>query len=241
MFLFLICGFFKEINTDEAFMNYIDGKWVGRIVKSENIEDVPFSKNISVQFTKDSERNFTSIILTSDDNEYDNAFFLQMDKENPENDTLLVANRFGEPTGKIRIFKQSDMFIFRGVLAPKNDQMTGLVRSDSFIFSITDQFSTNLTSILLSSTASESKTPFYIQTFLFLSVGVAIVLGIYKVTDLTDVIKPEEAQYTEMIKAKSKRDAKIKEAQEYIKKQEEEEKKNQAQQQQNEEGKLTTD
>ena len=240
MFLFLICGFFKHVPIDEGFLNFVDGKWEGRIVKSESIDDIPFTKNITVKFSKDSERNFTSVILESNDGEYDNSFFLQMDPENPENDTLLIADRFGEPSGKISIFSQGDMYIIRGILPPKNDQITGLVRTDSFVFSITDQFSKNVTSILLSSTASESKTPFYIQTFLFLAVGVTIVVSIFKVTDLTDVIKPEEAKYTEMVKAKSKRDAKIKEAKEYIKKQEEEERKRQ-QQNQTEEGKVEND
>ncbi|EAY16312.1 hypothetical protein TVAG_423650 [Trichomonas vaginalis G3] len=67
---------------------------------------------------------------------------------------------------------------------------------------------------------------------------VAISAGLYEMSDLSDVIKPDEAKYTQMMKFQAKREAKIKEARELLKKMEEEEAKRKTQE---EEGKIKTE
>jgi len=193
-------------------LKMIDGEWSGRILISEkgDSSDSIFH-NVSVKFCYENERKFSSIKIMSEDQSFEKDFFLKTNGE--FNDTYTFSDRFNEDIGLIRIHENKDSvyYILRGIISPKNDQITAIIREEYISIAITDQFSSNTTTISLSQRSGKRDIPSYMKTILLAIVCITILVGLVKSGDLADVIKPDEGKYAEMAKMKARRDEKIKE------------------------------
>lgn len=214
-----IASYFKSRSNIESMLLNLNGGWKGRAIyfPTSNYEDASY-KDIHVTFTFDEVRLFSSIVVKSVDETIDSQYFFRC-AEN-DNTTLAIANRFNEDIGYLKVNYSDRYFTIRGKLVPSNDQITGLLKGENFVLSITDQFSENVTTFKLETSEKMSMVSYYNSIFLFIAVVAAISVGLYKMSDLSDIIQPEEAKYTEMVKIQAQREQKIKEARELLKKME---------------------
>jgi hypothetical protein len=103
--------------------------------------------------------------------------------------------------------------LLRGVVAPKNDQVTVTIERTYLTVAVTDQFSSNITVMSFSQVGRNQRINKYIKVGLLLATIGALLYGLYRSGDLADVVKPDEAQDTKLIRAMSRaEDAKKKKA-----------------------------
>ena len=210
-----IFNFFNKKNPEINLMKSLDGIWGGKYISSTGdfVSDLDFLR-IKASFKFDSQRIFSTFKIYSDDFSFEKDYFI---KRNPENNnSFLLFDRYNEEIGNF--FYQrllgGESVLFRGLVFPKNDQLTANLNQGNLVISITDQFSSNFTTILLHKESSSEKLPLFLRTGIFIVTALVIIFSLYKAGDLAEVIKPDEGKYAEMMKIKSKRDAKIKEYQE---------------------------
>ena len=124
MFLFtFVYQSFSRRPPADAFINDIHGKWNGQLVRAEPNED-PFFTRVSVSFSTELERHFSTISITSTSSDIDEQLFFQVDEENPNRDTLNLSDRYGDTIGQLRVFDDGQTVYLRGKISPKNEYHT---------------------------------------------------------------------------------------------------------------------
>lgn len=144
-------------------------------------------------------------------------FFVRPDEDDA--DALQIVSRRGDDIARLSVHEQNkgETMLLRGVLHPANDQVTASLGFLDLSIAITDQFSANTTLIALRRESPNAVINRTVKIGLFATVFVAILVGLYKAADLSDVIRPEEGATAMRIKQMSiaadrrKRAAKAKE------------------------------
>ena len=119
-------------------------------------------------------------------------FFIKAEEE--DNTKLLIVNKIGEELCIMKILPVplNDDFVLRGIHSPKNDQVTISLGFVSLDVAVTDQFSANAT---VASLRRSSPNHVYNQIG---SIGILVIVAacvlffLYKASDLSDVIRPDE-------------------------------------------------
>jgi hypothetical protein len=186
------------------------GDWWGHCTysPSDSSNFVDFA-NYSAVFTIAPGENHIRIVLTNLTSKVESSYFLQ--KEEEDTSHLLMTNLIGDDLGRLKIAstKKDHCYIIRGILKPKNDQITVSLEVNHLSVAITDQFSSNVT---LLSFDQEMRNFFMSQVGkvgIMVTVIICIMVTMYKVANLEGVVTPEEAKTADQIRALSKaRDSK---------------------------------
>ena len=183
-FFGIIFSYWKSRTPAERFLRDVNGAWIGRVVYSptSNIGDTDY-QSINVTFNTEESRGFSSIAASSPDKSIDSQYFFKIEDNNQS--MLSITNRFDEEVALFKLNYTDGVFTIRGRFIPSNDALTGLFKGRNMMFTITDQFTDNITTILLESTTQENIFHYYYHIFLFIMVLVAISAGLYKMSDLS--------------------------------------------------------
>ena len=222
--MFFINIFFYKCYSsiiDSAF-NDLSGHWSGRFIHSPSeSQSFIYDFNISVDFEYQKGTDHLTLTVTNETNKNSLLFFV---KKYPElNNRMIISDRFDEDFVELAVYEGYDRhnYLIRGVIKPKNDQVTISLESTTLSISISDQFSSNSTLITLSQDFKNAKINYFVRLGLTASVIIALLIGLYKMSDLTDVIPENEGKTALAIKQMSL-------AQERAKKLNEEKKKKEA-------------
>lgn len=189
--------------VDSTFKD-LTGHWSGRFVHSPlQSESFIYDFNISADFEYHKGSDHLTLTVTNDTNQYSQLFFV---KKYPElNNRMIISDRYDEDFIELSIDQGYDDHVYqiRGIIKPKNDQITISLESTSLSISVTDQFSSNVTLIMLSQEFKNAKINYYVRLGLIASVVVALLCGLYKMSDLTDIIPEDEGKTALAIKQMS--------------------------------------
>lgn len=206
MLLFLLALGKKFATVQEEVFNSISGEWTGKVVYSPTDS---MSQNIlsdyTLNFVTDPSNTFTTATITNSSSKESKVLYLKADKD--EKDILVIADKENEDITKIRIIpdpKEKFRYVIRGILPPKNDQITVSLEETYLTISITDQFTSNVTMMQFKQETSPVQSSTIVTFGLFITAIVCISVALYKASDLVDVIKPEEAAVAAVTKAMSK-------------------------------------
>ncbi|KAK8886742.1 hypothetical protein M9Y10_042210 [Tritrichomonas musculus] len=203
LFLHLIINFCCSSIVESTFKD-LSGHWEGRFIHSPSASDpYIFDFNVSADFEYLKGSEHLTLTVTNHTNKNTMLFFI---KEYPEiKNRVIVSDRFDEDFAELSIIEgyEKHIYLIRGIIKPKNDQVTISLESTTLSLSITDQFSSNVTLINLSQEFKNAKINYYVRIGLIFSVMVAIFCGLYKMSDLTDVIPEEEGKTALAIKQMS--------------------------------------
>jgi hypothetical protein len=208
MLVLLICLFKRSADPRDHVFSDLAGEWTGHVTSSpsDSSDKVSFA-NVSANFEISADGNHISFILKNGLENGQSEFFLKKAEGIPLG--LFVTNIRGEDLGEVHVSVQrnSHTYALRGLLRPKNDQITAQLEGTSLSIAITDQFSSNVTLMAFNQEERNALVASTARIGLVLTVIVAIIVAMYKVADLGDVIKPEDAQITDKIRAKSRADS----------------------------------
>ncbi|OHT11018.1 hypothetical protein TRFO_19517 [Tritrichomonas foetus] len=202
----LLFSLIFSINSFGSIVNSLftdlDGHWEGKLVHSSSITSQEYINiNVSLDFENKKGEGYLLMTFPDIENpEKTNRYFF---KKNYESDNhILISDRFDEDVAEVAVKEGNDRhtYILRGLLKPKNDQITISLEPTIASISITDQFSSNVTLISLNQEFKNQKINTYIKFGLSLSVVAAILVGLYKMSDLADVIPHDEGQTALAIK-----------------------------------------
>ena len=218
----IVQSLFSYKSMATKFLNHIEGEWNGYIAISDSINS-PTQKliNASISFVQDESKLFSKVTLfkVSDSTqkkakieEIIGQYFLKKDIET--NDTLYAITPEGDDYARFRMINTNDYYFFgRGLAFPKNDQFS-ISYEDLYLDIIfTDQFSNNITicRFIKKDSFNFSKVIFWCA--LLLTLIICFSYFIYKASDLSDIVSPEEGQYTRKVKAQSIYEDQIKQVQ----------------------------
>jgi hypothetical protein len=95
-------------------------------------------------------------------------------------------------------------FVLRGLVAPKNDQITVTFEPHHLSIAVTDQFSPNVTLLTFDRKSKGGAFVKIGQAGIILTVAIALIYGLYKLGDMSDLVTPVEAAEAELIKQRSR-------------------------------------
>ena len=228
--------------VDKVFKD-IQGKWDGSILYSPNADEI-ITSNISVNIKQRGNDDFLLLKIKStrfvpkndeneeniDENDDQNQqsldkmrFFIKKHQE--FSDRILISDKFDEDIAEVVVKKgyEDHDFIIRGLLKPKNDQITISLETSIAAITISDQFSSNISITTLRQEFKNLKITLITKVLLYGTVIVTILVAIYKMSDLSDVIPSTEGKEALAIKQYAQQQEKLKQA-----KAEEEKKKKQS-------------
>jgi hypothetical protein len=179
------------------------GSWSGQIAysPSDGFSSVEFGP-YSLDFSLSKDKTTLTGTLTNSSTTF--SFFAQHNFGSADGINLLssVADDIGELA--IQNPDNGHAFLLRGLVRPKNDQITVAIERTYLTVAITDQFSSNVTVMTFGQAGRNQQITKYVKIGLLLATIGAILYGLYRTGDLADVIKPAEAQDTKLIRAMSK-------------------------------------
>jgi hypothetical protein len=200
-FFFVLSLFHSNLSPIAKLFRELSGSWSGR-VGSSNSEDISSLQffNCSARFTPNPDLLLLTFTNTTSNPSISVSLFL---KQKPEtNDTLSifddVADEFGELT--LHIPSENFGFVLRGIAKPKNDQITISLESLHLSIAITDQFSANVTLATFKRNSKSAAITKAAQLGVFLTVVIAIIYGLYKMGDISELVTPAEAAEAELIR-----------------------------------------
>lgn len=216
--LFLINLLGSSNVTHTNFFNYVKGNWKGIILKTYPSYSDPFVKRISADLLADT--SYLAINLQSYDNEFNSDHFL---KVTDESDTkLILANKFNDDIGWVVTNESNrNMFMLNGYTTDKEELIHAVVSFRHIVINIYNNKLGNETHINLNSQNIIDNASHIIKMFLLVVTFGIVIYGLWKTSDLADVIKPDEALYAKVIKAKSILEAERKKVAEELEKERE--------------------
>lgn len=210
----IIAGLFNKKPISSSFLQYLNGDWTGYIAKSDNISSSSQKfENATLNFALDETKEFSTLtVSTSSSSSIFKKYFI---KRLPDsNDTLLVMTNDGIDVINFTIYNGIDInyYVGRGLSLPKNDQFSLSVEEIKLDFVITDQFTNNVTIARF----VQGKSVNIYKILLYIGVSLTLLAlfcaAIYKASDLSEVVTPEEGENALRTKAESIRNSQIKKA-----------------------------
>ena len=200
MLVFFLFGISQSKSIADYVLKRLETHWEGIMSCSENDYSGITSSFLTLYCNSSPGKSILSCNINSVKYGSDINFFIKA--EESDNTQLEVVTKIGEEIAKMKILTvpHSDNFALRGFHSPKNDQVTVSIGFTSLDLTLTDQFSPNATVVSL-----RRSSPNYIYNQIakfgiLITVVACIFVGIYKASDLSDVIKPEEGESALRIK-----------------------------------------
>lgn len=206
--LWLVLGLFGRDRPlrDRAFDD-IDGSWSGYAVTSatDDIDDFAYS-NMTINFEQGTGENHIRITLTNETDASEIVWFMQKDPDRA--DAVALVSPSGDEIGEmiVKSVRDGPFYLFRGVLKPKNDQITVSLEENYLSIAISDQFSPNVTVMTFNQEFRNATINYVTKMGLLATVIVVVFVAMYKASDLADVIKPDEGAEASLIRAASRVD-----------------------------------
>lgn len=183
--------------VDSAFKDIL-GHWDGILIHF--LPSIVSNASLSIDISHLPGKDHLTITAKYSKETDDFLFFL---KKHPEKDNyILISDRYDDDLAELFIDNGYDRYFYlaRGLLKPNNDQITLSIEDSTISISVTDQFSSNYTLIQVTQNYRNAKINQYVRLGLIGSVLVAILVGLYKLSDLSDIIPKDEGQNAIAIK-----------------------------------------
>lgn len=198
---FLLFSFIQCYNLAKAAFKIINSNWYGRVSYSDD-ERSPVVYQAFLNCNSLKGESHTSCLFRNGTTEESN-FYIKPDEE--DNSIIHFISKVGDDIATVKIYEKNsgETLLMRGLVYPKNDQITISLGYLDMNVGITDQFSSNTTLISLRRESPNLLINNITKIGLFITVFVTILVGLYKAADLSDVIKPEEGETALKIKKMS--------------------------------------
>lgn len=200
-----LCFLSTAAKLRERAFNSLVGSWHGHMAASPS-EDLEATKyaNLSINFEKVDGGNHLVISIVNETENTESVYYLK--KDSNDEFGLTIETQIGDLVSdlKVKSVRTDDFYIFRGLVKPKNDQITVSLEENYLSVVISDQFSANVTIMTFNQEFRNKMINNVLRTGLMFTVVVVIFVALYKASDLADVITPEEARVTDEIVARSK-------------------------------------
>jgi hypothetical protein len=183
----------------------LSGSWSGHYGFStvDDPNSVTLS-NITARFTPSAD--FLLMLFTDISNSSSPSLTLYLKAKPNSTDILTVVDETADEFAELafRIPMGGRDFTLRGIVHPQSDQITVSLEGLHLSIAITDQFSTNVTFVSLARKSSFSTLTRIGQIGIFVTVLIVIIIGLYKLGDISELVTPEESAETERIRRASR-------------------------------------
>ena len=199
---FLLFSLIQFTNLARTALKITNSHWYGRISHSDDEMPSPTVNQAVLECSSLKGESHASCMFKNGTADA-SMFYIKPDEE--DSTIIRIISKVGDDIATVKIYEKNsgETLLMRGVLQPKNDQITISLGYLDMNVGITDQFSSNTTLISLRRASPNLMINNITKIGLFITVFVTILVGLYKAADLSDVIKPEEGKTAMKIKQMS--------------------------------------